>query len=127
MYVNFIKVHSYVVPFFCIQDNPIHAEIDCDVNREAEYVLRTLPNNSDLVNNLECLHMKNIACSPNNMQFIRHVLLHATNLRVVLIEKFRGYRNSALEASKMLKEFERASQAARIGFEYDDFYWLVYL
>jgi len=40
------------------------------------------------------------------------------------VEKFKGNRNSALDASRMLKEFERVSPAARICFKHGDFCWL---
>jgi hypothetical protein len=68
--------------------------------------------------------MKSISCSPNDMHFIKHVLLYARNLQMVLVENFNGNSNSALNASRMLKEFERVSPAARICFKHGDFCWL---
>jgi hypothetical protein len=40
------------------------------------------------------------------------------------VENFNGNSNSALNASRMLKEFERVSPAARICFKHGDFCWL---
>jgi len=68
--------------------------------------------------------MKSISCSPNDMHFIKHVLLYARNLQMASVENFKGHRNSALDASRMLKEFERVSPAARIYFKQGDFCWL---
>jgi len=121
------KVHqiywSVVQKTFCIQDNSRH-EINREVDAFAENFLSTLPNCS-LVKNLERLHMKSISCSPNDMHFIKHVLLYARNLQMASVEKFKGNRNSALDASRMLKEFERVSPAARICFQHRDSCWLV--
>jgi len=121
------KVHQNILiccplKTFCIQDNSRH-EINREVDAFAENFLSTLPNCS-LVKNLEHLHMKSISCSPNDMHFIKHVLLYARNLQMVLVENFNGNSNSALNASRMLKEFERVSPAARICFKHGDFCWL---
>jgi len=124
LYVKFIKIYwSVVQKTFCIQDNSRH-EINREVDAFAENFLSTLPNCS-LVKNLERLHMKSISCSPNDMHFIKHVLLYARNLQMASVEKFKGNRNSALDASRMLKEFERVSPAARICFQHRDSCWLV--
>ena len=122
------KVHKNILiccPFktFFILDNSRH-EINKEVDAFAENFLRTLPNCS-LVKNLERLHLKSISCSPNDMHFIKHVLLYARNLQMASVENFKGHRNSALDASRMLKEFERVSPAARICFQHRDSCWLV--
>ena len=122
------KVHQNILiccplKTFCIQDNSRH-EINKEVDAFAENFLRTLPNCS-LVKNLERLHLKSISCSPNDMHFIKHVLLYARNLQMASVENFKGHRNSTLDASRMLKEFERVSPAARICFQHRDSCWLV--
>ena len=87
------KVHKNILiccnfKTFFILDNSRH-EINKEVDAFTENFLGTLPNCS-LVKNLERLHLKSISCSPNDMHFIKHVLLYARNLQMASVENFKG-------------------------------------
>ena len=86
----------------------------------AGFMLSVLPNSTLWFKNLEYLRMINISCSENEMRFIRHVLHRARNLRAVSVDMFEGSTKTAQEASRELKECQRASPAARISIKHGD-------
>ncbi|CAL5079597.1 unnamed protein product [Urochloa decumbens] len=72
------------------------------------------------LDNLEYLRMTSISCSENDMYFIKRVLHTARNLQEVSVDMFQGSRKCAQEASRELKESQRASPQARISVKYRD-------
>jgi len=86
----------------------------------AGFMLSVLPNSTLWFKNLEYLRMINISCSENEMRFILHVLHRARNLRAVSVDMFEGSTKTAQEASRALKECQRASPAARISIKHGD-------
>lgn len=85
----------------------------------AGFMLTVMPHCA-LLKNLEYLRMINISCSENERRFIQHVLQCARNFRAVSVDMFGGSRKTAEEASRELKDCQRASPAARISIKHGD-------
>ncbi|CAN6180293.1 unnamed protein product [Urochloa humidicola] len=83
-------------------------------------LLTTLLLHCSFLHNLEYLRMISISCSENDMQFIKHVLHTARNLQQVFVNMFPGSIKCAQEASRELKQCQRASPEARVSIKHGD-------
>ncbi|RLM73131.1 hypothetical protein C2845_PM15G16690 [Panicum miliaceum] len=69
---------------------------------------------------LDSFRAAEISEDENEMRFIQHVLHRARNLQAVSVDMFEGSGKSAQEASRELKECQRASPAAGISIKHGD-------
>ncbi|OEL25703.1 hypothetical protein BAE44_0013276 [Dichanthelium oligosanthes] len=90
------------------------------VSSIAEQMLRLLPD-AGLVRNLEYFYMNRISCSPNDMNFIKHIVLYARNLKLASMDLFEFSTKTTVDAARELIGIEKGSPAAEVCFNRGDF------